>query len=156
MKLQALERRFASHVQLMARVFGGVVLASMLSACEDAAKKEAQELDRAVTAYRQAENDRKPELAGAISATPCAAKDVCDARAACSTTAKATGEGLLKKRKVEAFLVQELPKLSPGDPKAQDMLDELTAAEALLVKGRDSVAACDDAMLNLRRAHNLR
>ena len=156
MKLPTLDRRLGHHARLPTLAFCVVVFASSLTACEDASKKEAQELDRAVTAYRQAENDRKPELAGAISATPCAAKDVCDARAACSTTAKATGEGLLKKRKVETFLAQELPKLSPGDPKAQEMLDELTAAEALLVKGRDSVAACDDAMLNLRRAHNLR
>ncbi len=127
-----------------------------LSGCDQAARKEAGELDRAVMAYREAENPRKSGLAKRIAEVPCVQKDVCAAKEACVVTAKATGDGLDKKRNVEMFMVNELPKLERGDPKALEMIGELDAAEKLLVVGRDSVAACDEAMRGLRKTYSLR
>jgi hypothetical protein len=128
----------------------------VVPACDEAAKKEATDLDRAFLAYREADNARRPELATRLEAVACTAKDVCDAKAACVATAKPTGEGLAKKHAVEAFMANELAKLAPGDPKALQMLAELDAAEKLLVRGRDAMPACDDAMRTLRKAHGLR
>ena len=126
-----------------------------LSGCDQAARKEAGELDRAVMAYREAENPRKSGLAKRIAEVPCVQKDVCAAKVACVVTAKATGDGLDKKRNVEMFMVNDLPKLERGDPKALEMIGELDAAEKLLVVGRDSVAACDEAMRSLRKTYAL-
>jgi len=127
-----------------------------LAACDTAGRKEAADLDRAVAAYREAENPRKPELATRIAAVPCEKKDVCDARAACVATAKPTGEGLAKKHEVEAFMANDFPKLSPGDPKALEMLIALDAAEKLLIQGRDALPACDEAMRQVRKTYALR
>ncbi len=133
-----------------------VSLAIALGACDQAGRKEASELDRAVSAYREAENNRKPELALRIAQVPCEKKDICDARTACVTSAKPTGEGLSKKHLVEAFMANDFPKLQPGDPKAIEMLLELDAAEKLLVQGRDTLPACDEAMRQIRKAYSLR
>jgi hypothetical protein len=138
--------RFAALAALVAVVFG----------CDEAGRKEAAALDRAVMAYREAENPHKSDHAKRLESVPCQNKDVCAAKAACLVTAKATGEGLEKKRVVEEFMANEFPKLSPGDPKAQEMLTTLDAAEKLLVTGRDSVAPCDEAMRNLRKTYSLR
>lgn len=128
----------------------------VMTACDEAAKKEATDLDRAFLSYREADNTRRPELATRLEAVACTAKDVCDAKAACVATAKPTGEGLAKKHAVEAFMANELSKLAPGDPKALEMLVELDAAEKLLVRGKDAMPACDEAMRALRKAHGLR
>lgn len=128
----------------------------VLAGCEKAGRKEAADLDRAVAAYREAENARKPDLAARISGVACAQPDVCDARDKCVVTAKATGEGLAKKHAVEAFMANELPKLEKGDPKALEMLVELDAAEKLMITGRDTLPPCDEAMRAIRKAYDLR
>lgn len=133
-----------------------VTVSLMAAGCDEAGRKEAALLDRAVMAYREADNPRKADTARAIETVACERKDICAAKAACLVTAKATGEGLTKKRNVEIFMATELPKLTPGDPKALEMLSELDAAEKLLVTGRDSVAPCDDAMRTLRKTYSLR
>lgn len=142
----------------MSRMVLFALLGALLgtTACDEAAKKEAMDLDRAFLAYREADNTRRPELANRLEAVPCTSKDVCDAKAACVATAKPTGEGLAKKHTVEAFMANELTKLAPGDPKALEMLVELDAAEKLLVRGKDAMPACDEAMRTLRKTHGLR
>jgi hypothetical protein len=137
---------FVTLATLVALVFG----------CDEAGRKEAAELERAVMAYREAANPHKAALAKRLESVSCQNKDVCEAKAACLATAKATGEGLEKKHFVEEFMANEFPKLSPGDPRAQEMLTTLDAAEKLLITGRDSVAPCDEAIRSLRKTYSLR
>lgn len=132
----------------------GVAAALVLVACASPGKSEAAALDRAVTAFRQAENAQKPALARAVEATSCAADDVCAARVACIASARSTAEGLERKQAVERALASQPP--APDDPRAKRLLEELAAAEASLAEGQARVLACDNALRALRRTYNLR
>lgn len=133
----------------------GVVAAVALAigACGPG-KAEAAALDRAVTAFRQAENEQKAARARAVEAAPCTAEDVCAAREACVASARATADGLERKQAVARALASQPP--TPDDPRAKRLLEELAAAEASLAEGQARVLACDNAMRALRRTYGLR
>ena len=117
-------------------------------------KAEATALDRAVTAFRQAENAQKAARARAVEAAPCTVEDVCAARAACVASARPTADGLERKQAVERALASQPP--TPDDPRAKRLLEELTLAESSLAEGQARVLACDNAMRALRRTYGLR
>jgi hypothetical protein len=72
-------------LRLPARRFGALGVLLLASGCPSASpeKSEAAAVSRAVTALREADNEKKRELLAALRATPCETADVCALRSAC-------------------------------------------------------------------------
>ncbi len=140
---------------MTARVALIVSLASLAS-CEAGPRREAESFLSAVERFRRAENAAKPAAFAVLRAVPCAAPDVCEARAACLAFAEPTSAALqLQSDVAEGLRAIEAGTLAKDTPAARALPEKLAKAEILLSEGRDHLGACDDQLMTLKRRHRL-
>jgi hypothetical protein len=116
----------------------------LLVGCPEAAgeKSEAAAVSRAVNSLREAENEKKPELLGALRATECSAPDVCRVRSACLVAYELHVETLSRVRGMA---------IDGGDANAV-VLDQLKQD---LDRARDLGKKCTDAQGEMIRRYKL-
>lgn len=131
-----------------------VTILLVVAACESGARREAEQLVSAVERFRRAENAEKPAMVEAIRAVPCSDGEVCRAREECLASAEATAKALRLKSEVEQGLAAlEKGQLAKDSPEAQALPKKLDEAQTLLEQGHTRLAACDDRVMALKRAH---
>jgi hypothetical protein len=125
------------------------------AACSNG-KQQAASLVMAIERYRRADDGQRPAESAALEQLPCTEADVCETKAACLAMSKPTVRAMLLKREVEVGLADlQAHRLSPDDPAAKKLPDELESASQMLAEGRAALAPCDAKLLELRRKYSL-
>lgn len=136
---------------------GALALPLSLTACDGEDKRRAASLVAAVEQFRRAENAARPARVEAIRAVACAPDDVCRARDACLASAEPTAKALTLKAEAENAIGRlERGELAKDAPEARALPQKLDDAQRLLDEGHDALAACDDALIALKRRYALR
>jgi hypothetical protein len=119
-------------------------------------KREATVLIDAVRRFHEADNPGKPAAADVIAKVPCKDSEVCAAKAACVAACGAWGEALRKMAETQVGLDEiKSGKLSASDPAAKLLPAKLAEAQAKLTQGKDTMAACDEAVFQLKTEHGI-
>jgi hypothetical protein len=133
-----------------------VALASTLSACGGAAKRETASLAAAVDRYRSADGASRAARAEGIAAVVCTDARVCDTKQTCLAAIDATGRALALKDEVASRLVDiEQKRLAPDAPEAAALPGKLDEAERLLGEGRAKMASCEKGLTDLRTQYGV-
>ena len=128
-----------------------LVLAGALLAGCATDKAEARALAAAVERFRIAADAEKPAAAAHIATLTCTDPAVCDAKGSCVAASDATAKGLVLKAEVERVLSDvQATRLSPEDPAAKALPDELDDADRLLKAGHHDMKACDEKVISLK------
>lgn len=128
----------------------------VLTACDSADRRDAETVISAVARFRSADNASTPAMVEALKATPCSAPDACKTRDDCVATGEATSKALRLKAEVERSLAAvEKGTLAKDSPEATELPKKLDEAEALLKRGLDGLAKCDEGVQALKRKHRI-
>lgn len=132
-----------------------LALVALLVAC-NGTKDEVRALSTAVEAYRNADNDKKPELADAVDKVPCTAAEVCDVKTVCARSASSTAKGLRLQKDVEKRLGDmKSGAIKPGSPEALKVTLDVGQVDQLLADGIKDLEECDNRLVGLRVKYNL-
>ncbi len=119
-------------------------------------KREAAVVVNAIDRYREAENNRKPELADALAALPCSDAEVCATKKACVAASDPTARGLRLQKEVEQGLADITSgKLKKDDPAARALSTKLDESNRLREQGDQALDECNRQVTALRIKYEL-
>src|SRR5262249_19179023 len=136
------------------RMLAALVL--LAAACDSAQRRDAASVVAAVERFRVADLPSTPAAVDALTKTPCASQETCDARDVWARAGAATARSLVLKDEVgKTIAAVESGALPRESPEAQGLSKKLDEAEAALKAGHDGLPACDERVQALKRKYRL-
>lgn len=127
-----------------------------LGACGTETRREAATLADHVDRFRHAPNDDKPAAIAPLRAFHCSESTVCRAHEACLAYAEPTAAAIVSRQEIEQTLTAlDGGRVSREDPQVLTLALKLENAEKLLADAQARRAACDEALVAMKRAARL-